>query len=167
MTTKRYPVNDILSWANRSPAELQAIARGFFVQVSHSQAPNGPMRTADGWNFSKTMELSTWVMPVARSPTSEHAFISVGRIDGNDVVLPDVTVSKFHALVRDVDGYQVLLDGDSHNGTFVNDVRVAGRRSGSPPVPLRNGDAVRFGSVQTTYVDGNGLQALLKRLAER
>lgn len=163
MSERRFSVEAMMEWVDRPQSAVEAFAKGYLVQISHTQAPRGPMQTADAWSASSTMALSTWILPVSRGPRSEHAFISVGRLDGNDVVLADVTVSKFHAIVREVDGHQFLLDGDSHNGTFVNEVRVASRKAG-PPVPLRNGDAIRFGSVQTTWVDAAGLQALLRRL---
>lgn len=163
MSDRRFSVAAMMEWAHRPLAEVEAFAKGFLIQFSQTQAPRGPMQTADAWSGS-TIELSTWVLPVSLAPTSQHAFVSIGRLAGNDVVIPDVTVSKFHAIVREVDGHQVLLDGDSHNGTFVNGVRVASRKVG-PPVLLRNGDPVRFGSVQTTWVDASGLQEFLRRMA--
>jgi pSer/pThr/pTyr-binding forkhead associated (FHA) protein len=50
------------------------------------------------------------------------------------VVVSDVTVSKFHAFVRDVEGQQLLQDAGSHNGTFVNNTRIAARKAGDPVV---------------------------------
>ncbi len=148
--------------ATRPLAELRALGPGFFVQISPSQAPTGPMRTVDTWTPSNTLELVTWILPVVRRPSSELAFVSIGRLYGNDVVVSDVTVSKFHAFVRD--GQQLLQDAGSHNGTFVNNVRIAARKAGDP-VALRSGDAVRFGSVQTNYLDTAGMHAFLQRMA--
>ena len=160
----RLSLQELQPLAKRPLAEVRALAPGFFVQISPSLAPSGPMRTADAWTPSNTLELVTWILPVARRASSELAFVSIGRLDGNDVVVSDVTVSKFHAFVRDVDGQQLLQDAGSHNGTFVNNVRIAARKAGDPVV-LRSGDAVRFGSVQTNYLDAAGLQAFLLRLA--
>lgn len=159
----RFSLQDLAPLATR-PLELRALAPGFFVQISPSQPPTGPMRTVDAWTASKTLELVTWILPVVRRASSELAFVSIGRLDGNDVMISDVTVSKFHAFVRDVDGQQLLQDAGSHNGTFVNNMRIAARKAGDP-VALRSGDAVRFGSVQTNYLDAAGMQAFLQRMA--
>ncbi len=161
----RLSLQDLAPLTTRPLAELRALAPGFFVQISPSQAPTGPMRTVDAWTPSNTLELVTWILPMVRRPSSELAFVSIGRLDGNDVVISDVTVSKFHAFVRDVDGKQLLQDAGSHNGTFVNNIRIAARKAGDPVV-LRSGDAVRFGSVQTNYLDAAGMLAFLQRMAQ-
>jgi hypothetical protein len=163
MAPNRLSLKDLSPLASRPLDELRAFGPGFFVQISPSQAPGGPMRTVDAWTPSKTLELVTWILPVVRHPSSELAFVSIGRLDGNDVVVSDVTVSKFHAFVRDVGGQQLLQDAGSHNGTFVNNTRIAARKAGDPVV-LHSGDTVRFGSVQTNYLDVAGLHGFLQRM---
>ncbi len=64
--------------------------------------------------------------------------MTVGR-EGCDHVLPDPEVSRTHATFRGVDGKLGVEDGGSTNGTFVNEVRVAGIQVLVP------GDRVRFG----------------------
>lgn len=148
-------------------ALVEQEARGFFILVGRLEPPTGPMRTRTGGNTAgvpNTLELTTFVHPIKRRPDAMMAFVSVGRLDGNDLVFPDVTVSKFHAFLREVDGVYFLQDANSHNGTFVNDERVAAQKLG-PPVPLRNGDAVRFGTVQCSFVDAAGLFQLISRRA--
>jgi hypothetical protein len=159
----RLSLSDLVPLIARPVSELRALAPGFFVQISPTQAPVGPMRTVDAWTPAHTLELVTWILPVMRRASSDLAFVSIGRLDGNDVVISDVTISKFHAFVRDVAGQQLLQDAGSHNGTFVNNVRIAARKAGDP-VPLRNGDAVRFGSVKTNYLDADGMHAFLQRM---
>ena len=55
--------------------------------------------------------------------------ITIGRVQGNDIVLPKGNVSKRHARVVLKEGKQILVDLKSTNGTFVN-----GRRITSPIV---------------------------------
>jgi FHA domain len=72
---------------------------------------------------------------------------SVGRQAPVDVLLDfDEQVSRVHARFERVgDGWEVVDDGVSRNGTFVNGRRVSGRRR------LNDGDVLRFGSTTVTY----------------
>lgn len=98
--------------------------------------------------------------PIAKRDDSELSFVSIGRLAGNDVVLPSESISKFHAYVKaDESGALVLLqDGRSSNGTFV-DGQPVGRRGEGPPTLLRNGCAVRFANLSMVTVD---YEALIK-----
>jgi pSer/pThr/pTyr-binding forkhead associated (FHA) protein len=73
--------------------------------------------------------------------------VSVGRQSSADVVLDwDDQVSRLHArLERGDHGWEVVDDGLSRNGTFVNDERLGGRRR------LSDGDTVRFGGTTVTF----------------
>ncbi|HEY7350418.1 MAG TPA: FHA domain-containing serine/threonine-protein kinase [Ktedonobacterales bacterium] len=64
---------------------------------------------------------------------------SIGRTTGNDIIIPDLTVSRQHAILRFENGHWVVEDKNSANGTFVNNVRIRW------PQPLADGDQVRFG----------------------
>lgn len=71
--------------------------------------------------------------------------ITVGRVEDNAIHIPDSSVSSYHAeLMRNGDSY-VLVDLGSTNGSYVNDEKVI------DPVPLADGDHVRFGSIDTIY----------------
>jgi pSer/pThr/pTyr-binding forkhead associated (FHA) protein len=67
--------------------------------------------------------------------------VTVGRASASDLSLAwDTEVSSLHAeLERVGEHWTISDDGLSRNGTYLNGVRVAGRRR------LRNRDAVRFG----------------------
>ena len=67
---------------------------------------------------------------------------SIGRMQGNDVVIPDPTVSRNHAhlVLRGATWY--VEDHGSRNGTYVNGVRVSGEAVLTHGVELRFGDDV-------------------------
>ncbi len=65
--------------------------------------------------------------------------ITIGRGSANDVVLNDNSISRFHAVLKDIDGNLVLADRGSTNGVFVNGKRI------SEEVTLKKGDWVKIG----------------------
>lgn len=106
---------------------------------------------------------STPVFQLRRRPDSVYSFVSVGRTDNCDISLPDDTVSKLHALLREKGRGWVLQDADSANGTFRGEFPVPGRSAGEP-VTIAPGDALRFGSIKLHYVDVPRLKALIDQL---
>lgn len=83
------------------------------------------------------------------------AAIRVGRSSGCDLVVQDPTVSRVHAEIRMESERLILLDLDSTNGTFVNDVRTEQE-------VVNPGDRIRLGSAEIemcldpTFPEGNG-----------
>lgn len=67
------------------------------------------------------------------------AEISVGRVHGNDIVLPKGNVSKRHARVLYRDGRFIVTDLNSTNGTYVN------RRRITQATIVREGDKIYVG----------------------
>ena len=107
------------------------------------------------------------VFPIRKTERSIIArFYSVGQTRNNDVVIRDVTVSKFHAFFQDADDGKafVLLDARSTNGTFVNEARVPRQGVGNP-IPVRSGDKVRFGGVELSFLSAQELCELVRAAA--
>lgn len=107
------------------------------------------------------------VYPIRKTERSLIArFYSVGQTRNNDVVVRDVTVSKFHAFFQDDEDGKgfVLLDARSTNGTFVNERRVPRQGQGSP-IKVRPGDKVRFGAVELSFLDAEELCDLVRAAA--
>jgi Domain of unknown function (DUF1707)/FHA domain len=74
-------------------------------------------------------------------PPGSGVRFTIGRTRECDLCLPDLSVSRMHALlVRREDGW-VLSDLGSHNGTRLNGWLVR------EPVPVHPGDRVEFGSM--------------------
>ncbi len=79
--------------------------------------------------------------------SADSSPVSVGRGQSVDLRIDwDDEVSRLHARLERVGGdWDVVDDGFSRNGTFVNGVRLTGRRR------LKHGDAVRFGATTVTF----------------
>jgi serine phosphatase RsbU (regulator of sigma subunit)/pSer/pThr/pTyr-binding forkhead associated (FHA) protein len=80
---------------------------------------------------------------------------TVGRAEDNDLFFPDSLLSRHHAEFQQRDGACYVLDLDSANGTYVNDVRVHGEQV------LHEGDTVTVGGIslvfhETALPDGAG-----------
>jgi hypothetical protein len=101
-----------------------------------------------------TGSLSTLVFPLR----SALHIVTVGRASGNDVVIPDPSVSRRHALLkRSERGVFLMVDAGSSNGTTVNGQSVLARGHG-PPSQLKTGDDVHLGRVACTFVDAPALR---------
>lgn len=105
------------------------------------------------------------VFPIRKTERSLIArFYSVGQTRTNDVVIRDVSVSKFHAFFQDAeDGGFLLQDARSTNGTFVNGERVP-RQGQGDPVRVNPGDRIRFGNVEVTFMQADDFRELLLRV---
>jgi len=72
--------------------------------------------------------------------------ITIGRIQDNDIVVNDVSVSYHHLqLVQNDNGNCSVVDLGSTNGTFVNGQRITGE------VYLKPNDVVQIGSMQLPW----------------
>lgn len=65
--------------------------------------------------------------------------ITIGRMKGNDIVLPKGNVSKKHSRISVVDGNVIISDLNSTNGTYVNGRKVTGEQ------PLTENDKIYIG----------------------
>jgi adenylate cyclase len=75
---------------------------------------------------------------------------SLGRHPNNTIQLLDKIVSKEHCILEQREGFFVLRDLGSLNGTYINGERVRGEQ------PLRHGDEIALGSTRARYDDGSG-----------
>jgi hypothetical protein len=68
--------------------------------------------------------------------------LTVGRAPGNDIVIPEQTVSGKHALITSEGGSFYVTDAGSTNGTYVNMIRISGKQRITP------GDTIKMGAAQ-------------------
>lgn len=89
-----------------------------------------------------------------RAEPFDQAEITIGRVQGNDIVLPKGNISKRHSRIVLRDGKFIIVDLKSTNGTYVN-----GKRISSPQV-LKDADKVYIGDFTLTLEgqvgEGNG-----------
>ena len=106
----------------------------------------------------RTAELSVAVYPLVARNASAGPLVTVGRDARHDVVIPDPSVSRFHAFAKPAeDGTCLLQDMGSTNGTTVNGTSVPARGTGEP-MPVKPGDTVCFGQVKFTFSDARALR---------
>jgi pSer/pThr/pTyr-binding forkhead associated (FHA) protein len=80
-----------------------------------------------------------------RNFTLDRPQLTVGRAAGNDIVIPESTVSGKHATITNEAGNFYITDTGSTNGTFINNQRIQGKHM------LRPGDSIRMGAAQVKF----------------
>jgi hypothetical protein len=104
-----------------------------------------------------TASLSLIVFPVRHAGHSAGHLITVGRASDNDVVVPDVSISRFHAFVKQgANGEWLIHDAGSTNGTTVNGHSAPQQGTGSA-IEMKSGDNLRIGQVELTFIDAPAL----------
>ncbi len=78
-----------------------------------------------------------------------RASVRLGRHPENDIVLDDLTLSRFHARLERRGARYVVLDMNAQNGVFLNGVRVTGEQELSP------GDRITLGAYVAIFDQPN------------
>jgi hypothetical protein len=133
------------------------------LTASRLSRPQGPASTRvelfdERDRGASTAGVSVVVYRARRGDGSVTHLVTLGRARNNDIAVPDLSVSRFHAfLKRDAAGGYQIQDAGSTNGTTVNGASVPARGAG-PAVPLKAGDSVRLGQVDFTFLDAEALR---------
>src|SRR5450432_100402 len=85
-----------------------------------------------------------------RREAFEKNEINVGRVQGNDLMLPKGNVSKHHARLLFRDGRFIVTDLKSTNGTYVNGRKIA------QATIVREGDKIYIGDFVLRLDSGSG-----------
>ena len=99
------------------------------------------------------------VRTTGRSPFPR--IVTVGRTKNNDIVLADISISKFHAFFKEEAGSFFLSDGESRNGTFVDGEAAPTAKKGKP-VLLKLGARLKFGALDLRFIDAAELRTLVR-----
>ena len=90
------------------------------------------------------------------STTSSKVFI-IGRVDGNDMIIPDYAISKKHAMINMDSKSFYLKDLGSTNGTFVN-----GTRLDKKPLRINDQDVLGFARYEFAFLFPSSLYKTLR-----
>ena len=91
------------------------------------------------------LELTLQNLVLKEYSLADGARLTIGRVQGNDIVLKDMTVSRLHATIAVKGRSLFVLDQGSKNGTIVNATKVTSAE-------LYDGDVVRIGKNYTLRV---------------
>lgn len=76
--------------------------------------------------------------------------LTIGRDKHSDIIIPELTVSRNHAMIRCLgEGDFYLIDSGSSNGSFVNQQRVVA------PKLLKHGDVITVGKAEILFEELN------------
>ncbi|MCC7382813.1 MAG: Flp pilus assembly complex ATPase component TadA [Deltaproteobacteria bacterium] len=85
----------------------------------------------------------------------EKSEVTIGRVQGNDVVLPKGNISKRHSRIVLKDGKFIIIDMQSTNGTYVNGKKI------TTPQVVKSTDKIYIGdfTLQLSPLNGTGSPA--------
>lgn len=131
--------------------------------------PTGPATTEvrllyDEGPADSTASLSLVVYPVRRTGRSVGHLITIGRAANNDLAVPDLSISRFHAFLKQGEsGHWQIQDAGSTNGTSVNGQAVP-RQGHGAAVDVKAGDNVRLGQIELTFLEVEELRQFALKL---
>ena len=111
-----------------------------------------------GSSISASESLKHAVYPLVKGeyPATPRGSFYIGRINGNDMIMPDYAISKRHAIIDIEDGTYYLRDAGSTNGTKINGTRLGKKR-----VKLKDKDVIGFARYEFTFLYPKSLYKML------
>lgn len=100
------------------------------------------------------------LLPVRKVIGTFPNMITLGRTANNDIVVPDISVSKFHAWFQRTTSKIELGDAGSKNGTRANEVVLRPRGA---LVTVKIGDRLRFGRIEFALLDAGAAWDAVER----
>jgi len=79
----------------------------------------------------------------------------IGRAPENEIVIENLAISRSHAVIRHEEGRHILMDLDSSNGTFINDVRIK-------KAEIMDKDVIAIGKHRLYFYDQNSAERSFK-----
>ena len=114
-----------------------------------------------GSSISASESLKHAVYPLVKGeyPATPRGSFYIGRINGNDMIMPDYAISKRHAIIDIEDGSYYLRDAGSTNGTKINGTRLGKKR-----VKLKDKDVIGFARYEFTFLYPKSLFKMLREV---
>ena len=113
----------------------------YFVEVD-------TVNTEEEKSFTSSHEQNVFLIINRQMIPLDKRVTRIGRQLGNDVVLQEESVSRFHAEIRNEDGKYILYDNNSTAGTYVNSKRI-------DRCVLISSDLLSFSCIQVMFVNNN------------
>lgn len=143
---------------NRAIKSTLQISNGMTEQLrivrSEDLAPKQLESPRPGFPVPEWLNARCYVVRLS-SRAEGTAPLSIGRDPSHKIVLQHPSVSASHAALT-VGPELTLRDAKSRNGTFVNGLQVKGA------VPVKPGDRIKFGAVQTVLCSADDLWHALR-----
>ena len=114
-----------------------------------------------GSSLSASESLKHAVYPLVKGeyPATPRGSFYIGRINGNDMIMPDYEISKRHAIIDLEGGTYYLRDAGSTNGTKINGSRLAKKRA-----MLKDKDVIGFARYEFTFLYPKSLYKMLREV---
>ena len=166
------PLHDLRADARiLSPEDFEDRHGSAFLLLTAAELsiPTGPATTQVFLEESdergeSTAGLKLVVFPVRRTGRSAGHLITIGRASNNDVAIPDLSISRFHAFLKQGEtGAWQLQDAGSTNGTSVNNAPVP-RQGQGPALDVKPGDNLRLGQVEVTFLGADELRSFALKI---
>ncbi len=106
---------------------------------------------------SESLQHAIYPLVKSEFATNTSTIFAIGRIDGNDLVMPDYAISKSHAAIEVRRGTHLIKDCGSTNGTLLN-----GGRVGQKPLELKDRDILSFARYEFIFLFADALYDTLK-----
>ncbi len=110
----------------------------------------------DTVSASESLKLAVYPLIQGEYSTSTGVVFSIGRIGGNDFIMPDYAISKKHALIEIKRGGYFLKDCGSTNGTLLNGTRLQNKA-----VEVRDRDVISFARYEFAFLFPGSLYEML------
>ena len=143
---KRRPTAIQAAAASPEEIDLDQIYHRYRVSDTQPRAVVSSFKVAGVSNGLTTASLERLDSPGDKIPI-DRKFVRIGRHSTNDIVLPDSSVHRYHAVLAQNENAQfVLTDLGGSNGCLVNGVRSQNKI-------VENGDIVALGEVRLKFHD--------------
>ena len=134
---------------------LIVVVLGFRRRLPTASSPSPPAAPEAVSNGKAMLALQAELIDADQVVSSESLSIplkttsvSIGRDDGNDIVIPRDEISSMHASIDYRNGYFYLEDHRSTNGTRLNGQKIGVNM----PVRLKSGDKIHFADVEFRFL---------------
>ncbi len=106
---------------------------------------------------SESLKYAIYPLVKSEDTTGSPNIFSIGRVHGNDMIMPDYAISKQHAILEIKRENYLIRDCDSTNGTKINGTRVGKKRA-----QLKDGDILGFARYEFSFLFPESFYDMLK-----